>query len=202
MNRAVLFDLDGVLVDACDWHYKALNLALMHVANYQITKEDHLSTYNGLPTKTKLGMLADKGIIDRADIDWISDLKQDFTIETINKFCVESIPKQLMLAKLYSKGFKLGCVTNSISKTANLMLEKAGILKYFDCVISNEDCKNNKPHPEPYILALVRLNCIPENSFIVEDSPKGLESARLTGCKVLQVKDATEVTYKLFENKI
>ena len=62
MNKAVLFDLDGVLVDACDWHYEALNRALKQVSNYEISREDHTTTYNGLPTKRKLQMLADVGV--------------------------------------------------------------------------------------------------------------------------------------------
>ena len=94
---------------------------------------------------------------------------------------------------LSRQGFKLACVTNSIRKTALMMLEKSGILQYMDCIISNEDVKNSKPHPEGYIKALVLLNCLPSNAIIVEDSPKGLQAARLTGAKVIEVANATEV---------
>tara|TARA_R100001377_G_scaffold15051_1_gene7653 strand:- start:409 stop:1017 length:609 start_codon:yes stop_codon:yes gene_type:complete len=202
MNKAILFDLDGVLVDACHWHYEALNRALKEVANYTISEEDHVSTYNGLPTLTKLTMLRDNGIIRDKDILHVSELKQAYTIGVIDEFCSTSLSKIILMEDLQERGYKLACVTNSISKTTQLMLRNTGILKYFDVVLSNEDCTNNKPHPEPYIKALVDLNCLPENSVIVEDSPKGLEAARLTGCKVIQVKDATEVTKELFRGKL
>jgi beta-phosphoglucomutase len=202
VNKAVLFDLDGVLVDACHWHYEALNRALKEVANYIISEEDHFATYNGLPTLTKLKILEDKHIIRKDDFYKISELKQAYTILVIEEFCAESLPKIIMMEHLKSEGYKLGCVTNSIRKTAKLMLKNSGIIRYLDVILSNEDSTFNKPHPEPYIKALVTLNSLPENSVIVEDSPKGLEAARLTGCKVIQVKNATEVTKDLFRGKI
>ena len=100
------------------------------------------------------------------------------------------------------EGYKIGCVTNSIRETTELMLTKTGILEYFDVLISNEDTPHNKPHPEPYIKGLVLLNTLPENAIIVEDSPKGLQAARLTGCRVIEVKNATEVTKELFRGKL
>jgi beta-phosphoglucomutase len=201
-NKAVLFDLDGVLVDACDWHYEALNRALKQVANYEISREDHMSTYNGLPTKRKLKSLADLAIIREADIEKISDLKQDLTVGVIEDFCSESVSKIALMKTIKAAGYKIGCVTNSIRRTAGLMLIKTGIMDFFDVVITNEQCANNKPHPEPYITALVQLNALPHDSIIVEDSPKGLEAARLTGCRVLEVKNATEVTKDLFKDKL
>ena len=191
-----------MLVDACHWHYEALNRALREVANYVISEQDHDSTYNGLPTLTKLRMLRDKHIIREDDFYKISELKQAYTVVVIEEFCSHSLSKIVMMEYLKDEGYSIGCVTNSISKTAELMLKNTGIRKYFDVVLSNEDCTFNKPHPEPYVKALVMLNSLPENSIIVEDSPRGLEAARLTGCKVIQVKNATEVTKELFRGKL
>mgnify|MGYP003149095519 CR=1 FL=1 len=202
INKAVLFDLDGVLVDACDWHYEALNRALKQVSNYEISVDDHVTTYNGLPTKRKLKMLVDTGVIRESDIEVISDLKQKLTMEVIEEFCNHSISKVAMMKMLKDAGYKIGCVTNSIRMTAGLMLQKTGIMDYFEVVVTNEQCNYNKPHPEPYIKALVKLGCLPQDSIIVEDSPKGLEAARLTGCRVLEVKNATEVTKELFKDKL
>ena len=202
MNKAVLFDLDGVLVDACDWHYEALNRALKQISNYEISRDEHFSTYNGLPKRRKLRTLADLGIIRESDMETISDLKQELTVGVIEEFCSESVSKIAMMKLLKDAGYKIGCVTNSIRKTAGLMLEKTGIMDFFDIVITNEQTSHNKPHPEPYITALVKLNALPQDSMIVEDSPKGLEAARLTGCRVLEVKNATEVTKELFKDKL
>ena len=202
MNKAVLFDLDGVLVDACDWHYEALNRSLKEVANYTISREDHVSIYNGLPTKRKLMALVDLGIIRQDDFESISDLKQKYTKEVVKEFCNESISKIALMELLKKEEYKIGCVTNCIRETTELMLQRTGIREYFDILIPNEDTNYNKPHPEPYIKGLVLLNTIPENAIIVEDSPKGLQAARLTGCRVLEVKNATEVTKELFRGKL
>tara|TARA_R110000796_G_scaffold98253_1_gene205695 strand:+ start:8939 stop:9544 length:606 start_codon:yes stop_codon:yes gene_type:complete len=200
--KAVLFDLDGVLVDACEWHYEALNRALKDVVNYTIDRDSHEKIYNGIPTLTKLSILKEMGIIREEDFTKISDLKQWYTIQVINDFCTESVTKIALMKLLKAEGYKIGCVTNSIRKTAELMLKRSGILEYMDILITNEDSVNHKPHPEQYIQALVFLNTLPKNAIIVEDSPKGLQAARLTGSRVFQVKNSTEVTKELFKDKL
>ena len=128
----------------------------------------------------------------------ISDLKQEITVEVVEDLCKIDDSKVQLMRKLKEEGYKIACVTNSIRKTACMMLKKSGVLEYMDCIISNEDTKNAKPHSEGYIKALVLLNSLPENSIIVEDSPKGLEAASHIGCTVLRVKNAIEVTKDLF----
>ena len=197
MNKAVLFDLDGVLVDACDWHYEALNRALATVAGYEICRHDHESIYNGLPTRVKLHMLAKEGIIRESEFDEIENLKQEATLAVIEEVCVLDYSKISLMSSLKNRGYKIGCVTNSIQKTAKRMLKKSGVLPFMDCLISNQDVTNSKPHPEGYITAMVMLNSTPSNTIIVEDSEKGLQAARQTGARVVQVKNAKEVTRDL-----
>ena len=194
MNTCVLFDLDGVLVDACDWHYEALNRALREVADYEISRHDHETRFNGLPTRVKLQTLVAQGLIKEHQVKSISDLKQELTTQVIEDLCVIDDSKVQLMERLLDEGYKLGCVTNSIRKTAKLMLERCGVLEYMDCFISNEDITHPKPHPEGYINAMIMLNCIPSNTIIVEDSPKGLQAAKITGAKVVEVANATEVT--------
>ena len=80
MIKLVIFDLDGVLVNACEWHRVALNEALRDVCNYEISLEDHYSTFNGIPTKKKLDILKECGIIREEDIgkSLQQETKQDF----------------------------------------------------------------------------------------------------------------------------
>ena len=136
MVRSVLFDLDGVLVDACDWHYLSLNRALDEVVGFSISREDHISTYNGLPTKVNFVMLG-----------------------------------------------------------------------YFNMIVTNEDVENNKPHPDCYNLAVKKLDISPSDCIIVEDSPKGMQSAKssiVPDSNIWNVKNTTEVTlenFRRFENE-
>jgi HAD superfamily hydrolase (TIGR01509 family) len=83
--------------------------------------------------------------------------------------------------------------------TAELMLEKTGILQYLDLLVTNQDVKNPKPSPEGYLLCLEKLNTEIKNAIIIEDSPKGIEAARLSGCRFIQVRNPDEVTIKLIK---
>ena len=87
MIKLVIFDLDGVLVNACEWHRVALNEALRDVCNYEISLEDHYSTFNGIPTKKKLDILKKCGIIREEDIEEVYSKKQSKTLEVIEESC-------------------------------------------------------------------------------------------------------------------
>jgi beta-phosphoglucomutase len=201
MIKAILYDLDGVLIDACDWHKEALNKALKQLFNYEIGLEDHIKTFNGLPTIIKAKILKERGIIPKGfNIEELNKLKQEYTVSTIKQSTgIDIIKKQLHEG---TKKFKKACVTNSITMTTELMLKSTGQLKYMDAIITNQKVKNAKPHPEPYIRAMIELNCMPDECLIIEDSPKGIECAKLTGCHIFKVKNATEVTLQNVLTKI
>ena len=201
-NKCVLFDLDGVLVDACDWHYEALNRALKEVAYYEISRQDHYEKYNGLPTLTKLSMLNDMGVITDEDVRKISDVKQEHTIKVIEDLCKRDQSKIKLMKALKDNDYEIAVVTNSIRMTATLMLANSGVLPFVDLLISNEDTDRNKPYPDPYIIAIHLLNSSHNKTIIVEDSPKGIKAAKDSGAHVLEVKDATEVNLELFKDFI
>tara|TARA_R100001591_G_scaffold95689_1_gene101486 strand:- start:30 stop:626 length:597 start_codon:yes stop_codon:yes gene_type:complete len=190
MIKAIFFDLDGVLVDACDWHYHSLNDALEHYKGFKISYDDHIDKYNGLPTSVKLDMLG----ITEEEKESIWRMKQDRTLENIKMYGSVDKYKIRMLNKLKEENYKLVCVTNSIRETATQMLKSTGQLELFDFLITNEDVDNNKPHPDCYILAMNMLEISKEECLIVEDSPKGKKAAYASGAKVLEVKDVYDVT--------
>lgn len=194
--KSILFDLDGVLVDACHWHYEALNRALLTVAGIEIDYDDHISNFNGLPTSRKLQMLIERGSVQKYQIDQIWKLKQKNTIEVINE-CAEVDPSKILLHEHLKRcNISRACVTNSIRETAELMLINTSQYDSMSFVISNEDVKNNKPHPEPYICAMVRIGSMPSETLIIEDSDKGMESALATGSHIMRVKNAKDVTWE------
>ena len=129
--KAVLFDLDGVLIDACGWHYESLNRALLETVGFQITYEDHVTTYNGLPTKIKLQMLK---IIGK-DFDQVMSLKQLYTIEEIKNNSKVMKEKVELHSFLKKNQVKIACVTNSIKSNTELMLSSTGQLDFFDLII-------------------------------------------------------------------
>ena len=193
--KSILFDLDGVLVEACHWHYEALNRSLLAVAGIEIDYEDHVQNFNGLPTKIKLEILKNRGSISDYQIDQIWSLKQKNTIDVINDNAQTDAEKMLIHENLKYLNIPRVCVTNSIRETATLMLEKTGQLESINLLISNEDVRNNKPHPEAYVKAMVKMGTLPEETLIVEDSDKGMEAALGTGSHILRVKNSEEVTW-------
>ena len=197
--KFVIFDLDGVLVEAKEIHYEALNEALGE--KYMITWDEHLSRYDGLKTSQKLEMLTkDKGLpVELYDEVWIN--KQKLTIEKLRNL---SQSEQLIecMSSLTNDDYKIAVCSNSIRKTVLTVLSKLGIIEYVDLIISNEDVKNSKPHPEMYWKAISMMSFLPEQTLIVEDSPYGLLAASRSKSHVLRVKSPTEVSYSNITKKI
>lgn len=200
----VIFDLDGVLVDACDWHKDALNSALKQTCNYVIPDHQHYTVFNGLPTKVKIQKLINFGIVpNNPDIHVkINKIKQEETIKIISDRLHVDESKVDLMEWLKSKNIKTACFTNCIRQTAELMLNKVGVLDYMALVTTNEDVENAKPSPEGYIKTLEHFEIDAKNTVIVEDSPKGIESAHASKCNVFKVKNAKDVTVENLERFI
>ena len=196
MNRitAVLFDLDGVLVDATEWHYEALNHAL-GLFGFDITRYEHLSSYNGLPTRRKLEMLSVEKGLPVAIHQMLNRLKQVYTRDEILTRCRPVFEKEYMLHRLQREGYRMACCSNSIRETLELMIRQSGIESCFEFLVSNEDVQKPKPDPEIYLRAIARLGVPPGNVVIVEDAPHGVEAARRSGAHLCQVSGFGEVDY-------
>jgi beta-phosphoglucomutase-like phosphatase (HAD superfamily)/dTDP-glucose pyrophosphorylase len=190
MIRLILFDLDGVLVNAKDIHYEALNQAL---GEYAISREEHHGRYDGLTTRTKLKMLtAEKGLpAGSHEAIWIC--KQDLTLRMLSGIDADERLRGLF-ATLKRDGYLLGCCTNSIRRTALTVLAKLGVIEYCDIILSNDDVRNFKPHPEIYWKAMSMMGCLPDETLIVEDNPHGLLAAARSMAQVLRVSGPTDVT--------
>jgi HAD superfamily hydrolase (TIGR01509 family) len=178
----LLFDLDGVLVDAADWHYEALNKALVELGEEPISYEDHMENFNGLPTKKKLQKLGHKGKFAKE----ISKAKQSYTYEIIKERCRPDADKVALLWELH-KWYRVGVCTNATRKSALMMLGLSGLLPYIHFVLSNEDIKKPKPHPEIYLKAMTMAGFVAEDTCIFEDSPVGLKAAKKSKARVAEV---------------
>jgi HAD superfamily hydrolase (TIGR01509 family) len=200
MIKAILYDLDGVLVDATEWHYESLNEALKEVAGFIIERDEHVSTFNGIPTLQKLELLSKQGRLKKVFFDKVWQKKQEKTFDIIEKTAF--IDSNKIRLHEQTKNLQKVCVTNSIRKSALLMLEKTGQLQYMNFVISNEDVVHPKPSPEGYDVAINKLKLNSKECLIVEDSPKGLESALQSGANVYEVSGYNEVTLENILSKI
>lgn len=199
--KAVIFDLDGVLVDATEWHYEALNTALA-LFGFTIHRHEHLSTYNGLPTAKKLEMLTLEKGLPRALHDTIKALKQHYTHTEILRRCAPSFEHEFMIRRLKREGYQLAVCSNSVRQSVETMLQASSLLSAMDLILSNEDVERPKPDPGMYLKAFDLLAIKPEEAVIVEDAGPGLEAAKRSGAFVLQVAGFTDVHYDLIREYI
>lgn len=199
--KAILFDMDGVLIEAKDWHYEALNEALKLFGS-EISLYDHLVTFDGLPTKDKLNMLTSVGKLPKELHPIINKMKQKHTMRMILNKCKPLFAHQYALSKLHSEGYKMAVCSNSIRKSVEVMIQQAGLDKYFEFYVSNEDVSKGKPDPEMYSKAMNKMNLKPEECLILEDNENGIKAAKASGAHLLKIGEITDVTYLNITNRI
>ncbi len=196
MIKLVVFDLDGVLVEAKDFHYEALNRALELIdEKYVIGRDEHLAKFDGLSTKKKLQKLtAEKGLPpDTYNTIW--ENKQKFThrvIEDRVRF-EDHVRISSALRRLKSEGYTVYCASNSIRSSVKMMLIRAGYIEYVDEYLSNEDVSFPKPHPEIYLKSMIKAGVSPKETLILEDSHIGRKAAHESGAHVMGVRGLEDV---------
>lgn len=189
--KAILFDMDGVLIDAKEWHYEALNRAL-ELFGFSIPRFDHLTTYDGLPTRKKLQMLSiEKGLPVQLH-DFLNELKQLYTMEIVHTQCKPIFTHEYALSNLKAMGYRLAVCSNSVRDTVNTMMEKSNLARHLELQISNEDVSVGKPDPEMYIKAINFFSLHPKECLIVEDNENGIKAAQASGANLLIVKSVDE----------
>jgi beta-phosphoglucomutase len=201
MIKAILFDMDGVLIEAKDWHYEALNKALSHFG-YHISRESHLTTFDGLPTKKKLQMLHESRGLPIGLKPLINQLKQRYTLQISSQKCRPTFNHQYALSKLNAEGYSMAVCSNSIAQTIDAMLLASGLDEYFSHKISNEDVSQAKPDPEMYLKAMSFLKVPASECLILEDNDHGIQAALASGAHLLKIGTPDDVTYQNIKNRI
>jgi len=199
--KAVIFDMDGVLIDARDWHYESLNKALA-LFGYEISRYEHLTSFNGLPTKRKLQMLTLEKGFPAGLHEFVDDLKQQYTIEMVYSKCKPTFQHQYALSRLKKEGYKIAVCSNSIRKTVEIMMGKANLDGYLEFFLSNQDVVKSKPDPEIYNLCISRLGLLPNECLIVEDNENGVKAAIASGAHLLKVDNTEDVSYNNIINRV
>lgn len=202
MIKLIAFDLDGVLIEAKKLHFDSFNQALYEEhPRYVITEEDHLSVFDGLKTREKLMILSERrGLpINRHDNIW--NRKQEITSKNLNEL-VSNTEFLSLISELKQEGLFIACCSNSIRESVILSLTKLGIIDLFDLILSNEDIKNSKPHPEIYWRAMTHFNVLPEETIVVEDSPYGLLAAFRSNAHILRVKNTKDLSIEKIKQKM
>ena len=195
--KLIVFDMDGVLVDARELHYDALNRALCSIdRKYSISRKEHLSTFDGLPTSKKLSILTNTKDLPKNIHKKVWSLKQEFTRKIIDEEMLYDDRMRSILKRLKEDGYGICVASNSIRESVKMMLLRKGLLEYVDFFISNQDVKSPKPNPEMYLKAMISFGVGPLETLIVEDSHVGRQAAIQSGAYLCAVTDPDDVTYE------
>tara|TARA_B100001250_G_scaffold236470_1_gene203102 strand:+ start:3953 stop:5341 length:1389 start_codon:yes stop_codon:yes gene_type:complete len=199
----VIFDLDGVLVDARELHYDALNRALATVdQKYVVQRQEHLSTYDGLPTSKKLNMLTKNKGLPKELHNTVWQRKQEMTYKIISEEMEHDVRMRDVLRRLREDGYRICCASNSIRESVKMMLLKKGLLEYVEFIYSNQDVKHPKPSPEMYLKCMIKAGIGPKYTLIVEDSHIGRKAALSSGAALCAVRNPDDVTYEKVKGAI
>jgi len=209
-NKLIIFDLDGVLINSRELHYHALNEAINTVASigygakekFSIDWDEHLSTYDGLPTKKKLEMLTKEKGLPAKWYDEIYKEKQETTRHLILQMDESDKLLNIMDCARDTWGYKIAVASNSIRDTVKIAIHALGLTQYIDYYVSNEDVKRSKPYPEMYWQCMTALNAIPATTVIVEDSHIGREGAIASGAQLLAVENPNDLQYALIDKTL
>lgn len=186
--------MDGVLVDAVQWHKQAFLWALNDVG-IDVTDELHDSVLNGLPTTRKLEILN----IPESLRKTVIQKKKQYTWDVIHTECEPDHEKVCLLQSLKIQGYKIGVCSNATTDSVYRMLERSALLPYVNRVFGNTDVKNPKPSPEIYQKMMIELGVTPDQTVILEDSPHGIEAAKASLARVIVVPSFNDLTIEFME---
>lgn len=191
MIKLIIFDLDGVLIQSKDMHFKALNKALVDYGIQPVSYKDHITKYDGLPTREKLSLMG----VPKDTHKKINDDKQRYTADILENEIKEDSHFICLFKKLKEDGYTINVASNSVMYTIQVILFKMGLMRYVDHIVSNQDIENGKPHPEIYIKCMLHTKVGPRDTMIIEDSYVGRKGAYNSGAYLCAVNTPKDVTY-------
>lgn len=180
---AVLWDLDGVLVDSTRFHYEAYRKLLAECG--QEIGFDEFRNLFGLRNDAILRRLL--GELPPAEMEQLADRKEELFRELIAGK-VEALPGAAELARrLREAGVPMAIVSSTPRANIELILGSLGLAEAFAAVVAAEDAQRGKPHPEGFLAAAERLGVPPADCVVLEDAPEGLEGAKAAGMRCIGV---------------
>ena len=177
MKKGFIFDLDGVIVDTAKYHYLAWR-KLANELGFEFTKEQN-EMFKGVSRKRCLEILLDIGGIDATQEQfdtWMVEKNIDYLAYIDEMDESEILPKVKKVLK-YLKKKEQPIALGSASKNAIPILEKVGLLAYFDTIVDGNNVTKAKPDPEVFLLAAEQLGVKPEDCIVFEDAVAGIEAA-------------------------
>lgn len=194
--KLIIFDLDGVLLDAKQLHREVLDDALAEIdTRYVITDEEQETFFEALPTKKKLQLLTELKGLPVSLHAKIAARKQELTIARLLKLERDERICEV-LSKLKQDSFTLAVASNSVRASVKIALLKLGFMEFIDFWFSNQDVADPKPSPEMFLTCMIKAGVGPNETLILEDSEVGFKAVEASGAKLCPIKDSSDVSYE------
>lgn len=194
--RAVLWDLDGTLVDSGDYHWRAWR-DTMRGEGVDLTYEQFLASFgqkNDAILAAWMGAAATPDVIRR-----IGDGKELLYRQLAAKEGLVSLPGAAdWVARLHEGGWRQAIASSAPAENVRVMLDALNLDCYFDAVVSAEDVTAGKPDPQVFLAAAAKLQVPPAACVVVEDAAAGIEAARRAGMKCVGVSPSSELAADVF----
>jgi beta-phosphoglucomutase len=185
-KRAIIWDLDGTLIDSSAYHWEAWQ-EVMTAENLPLTYEEYVADFGKRNDEILRGRLG-PGLTDD-DIARITGAKEERYRELVRSRGLKLLPGAgYWLNQLKSDKWLQALATSSPRGNIGAVFAALGIEEYFDAVVSSEEVKHGKPHPDVFLAAAEKLNVAPGKCIVIEDAPAGIEAAHRAGMKAIGVR--------------
>lgn len=184
-SRAVIWDLDGTLIDSTEYHWLTWRDALA-AEGYSLTYDQFLAGFgkrNDVVLRSYLG----EGL-SLSEAGRIAEAKEGRYRELVNEHGIELLPgAAYWLARLKAEGWRQALATSAPRLNVRAVLAQLGITENFDGIVSAEDVERGKPDPQVFLTAAAKAEVVPTRSIVVEDAPAGIEGGRRAGMRTIGV---------------
>ena len=200
-KKAFIFDLDGVIVDTAKYHYLAWKKIASELG-IEFTHE-HNELLKGVSRVRSLDIILGLGEVDASQAQkdqWLIQKNEDYLSYLVDMDQSEILPGVMTVLK-FLKANQQPIALGSASKNARPILEKTGILSYFDAIVDGNDVSNAKPDPEVFLQAAQKLGISNENSIVFEDSVAGIQAANIASMTSIGIGEASILNEAKFNFK-
>lgn len=181
MFRYLLFDLDGTILDTNELILTSFEHTLQQCLNYDVQRSELMKIF-GEPLRKQMAYFCPERV------DELCQAYRDFYAEHASKLTKTFPGVKETLAQLQREQIPMGVVTNKYRAPTEIALQEFGLMPHIDYIVSGDEVKNAKPHPEAILRAMELMNARPENILMVGDSPLDLEAAHRAGIQAALVR--------------